>query len=108
MVCRIRRYDPSASITVVDGFMHKALETQIQGVPECREAVYRGRGVTFVRNPFYAVTNSIASLWFVLGLLLKDDVTIINGGIVMEDALMKTVVCKASLPRILLDSHNKI
>ena len=51
MVELIRKYDNEADIVIVTGHMHKKIEEQIYGV-------------TFVYNPFYEFTNSIASLWF--------------------------------------------
>lgn len=95
MVSKIKKYDPQGNIIVVDGFMHENIETEIQNV-------------TFIRNPFYAVTNSIASLWFARNYLKNDEATIINGDIVMEDKLIETVVCaKTQKPLVVLDSSIK-
>lgn len=44
-----------------------------------------------VHNPFYGVTNSIASLWFCRE-YLDDDVIIINADIVLETKLMDIII----------------
>lgn len=92
MVSLIKKYDKEADIVVVVGFMKDAIQEKIDGV-------------TFIYNPFYAVTNSIASLWFAKEHLDAENVTIINGDIVMEKELVKDVLCKkVSRPIVLLDS----
>lgn len=47
---------------VVTGFMY-----------ECIHDALKGRKVTFHHNPFYKVTNSIASLWFARDVLFDDE-----------------------------------
>ncbi len=92
MVNLIRKYDRACDIVVVDGFMHNNIENEI-------------KGVTFIYNPFYAVTNSIASLWFAKEHLKSDNVTIINGDVVMERDLIKDILCKpVDKATVLLDS----
>jgi len=51
MVQLIRKFDEKAVIVVVTGFLSETIEKELEGV-------------TFIHNPFYEVTNSIASLWF--------------------------------------------
>ena len=53
MVNLIKRYDGNGDIVVVTGHKHKSIEQELNGV-------------TFINNPFYEVTNSIASLWLSL------------------------------------------
>lgn len=92
MVSLIKAYDKKAEIVVVTGFMHERIRNEIEGV-------------TFVYNPFYEVTNSIASLWFAKKYLDTDNVTIINGDVVMEEELVSQVVCKkVDCPKVLVDS----
>ena len=50
MVNLIRENDRDADIVVVTGHKHVSIENEL-------------RNITFVHNPFYEVTNSIASLW---------------------------------------------
>jgi choline kinase len=95
MVSLIKKHDKTAEIVVVTGFMHSTIESELSDV-------------TFVFNPFYDVTNSIASLWFAREYLKRTQVTIINGDIVMEDKLVKDVICsETDKPIVLMDSSIK-
>ena len=95
MIGLIRKYDSKADIVVVTGHMHRSIENAIEGV-------------TIVYNPFYAVTNSIASLWFAREHLDSDNLVLIDGDIVMSDELIRDIVCvPTSTPTVLLDSSIK-
>jgi len=95
MINLIKKYDKNAEIIVVTGFMSNSIKEQIDGA-------------IFIDNPFYGVTNSIASLWFAKDYLDKENVTIINGDIVMAEDLVQDVLCKSVVsPFVLLDSSIK-
>ena len=97
MIHLIRRYDADADIVAVTGFMHNVIEDEL------------GLDIKCIFNPFYKVTNSIASLWFVKEYLETDQVVIINGDIVMSDSLVKNLLCKAvTRPYVLIDTSIKI
>lgn len=90
----IRRHDKDAEIVVVVGFMYNHIQKELVD-----------DNVTFVHNPFYAVTGSLGSLWFAKDFLQRENVTIINGDVVMSDQLMSDVVCRhADIPYVLMDS----
>ena len=92
MVNLIRRYDTEADIVVVTGHKHKSIERELENV-------------TFINNPFYEVTNSIASLWFAREHLNTDNVVLIDGDIVMSEKLIRDVVCQPTEKAlVLLDS----
>lgn len=92
MVRLIKKNDAEANIVIVTGFMHATIENEIQDV-------------TFINNPFYSVTNSIASLWFARRYMDADNLCIINGDIVMEEELIRRVICKpVTRPEVLYDS----
>lgn len=94
MVRTIRKYDHKAEIVVVAGFMYDHLLREVE-----RE------NVIIVRNPFYAVSSSIASLWFARKYLERDNVTILSSDIVMEDRLIEEVICQTTdKPYVLVDS----
>lgn len=96
MVKIIRKLDQYADIVVVTGHMHKSIEDALENV-------------TFVYNPFFTVTNSIASLWFAREHLDHENVVLIDGDIVMSEELMKDVVCTAvNKPTVLVDSSIKV
>ncbi len=94
LVRSLRRYDKEAEIVVVVGFMYKHIQKELED-----------DNVTFVHNPFYAETSSMGSLWFAKGYLQRENVTIINGDIVMSEKLMNNVICAhTDVPYVLLDS----
>ncbi len=93
----IRKYDKDAEIIAVVGFMYKHIQKELED-----------DNVTFVHNPFYAVTSSMGSLWFAKDYLQRENVVIINGDIVMSDKLMSNVICvRTDVPYVLLDSTQK-
>lgn len=95
MIELIKRYDTESRIVVVTGFLSETIRKEI-------------RGVEFVHNPFYEVTNSIASLWFARNYLESENVTVINGDIVMEAKLVESVICKGTeVPKVCIDSSIK-
>lgn len=92
MVNKIKKADSNADIVIVTGHMHTSIEESIENVD-------------YIYNPFYEVTNSIASLWFAREHLLADNVVLIDGDIVMSEELVNDVVCKpVKKPSVLLDS----
>lgn len=78
MVTRLRRRGLT-EITLVTGYRHELIEQEL------------GDLVGYRHNPFYHVTNSIASLWFARD-LLEGDVLITNGDLFYEDSLLDTVL----------------
>lgn len=94
MTALLHRLDSSAQVVVICGFQHKMLKDSISGV-------------TWVYNPFYAVTNSLGSLWFARE-YLNQEVTVLNGDIVMSEQLVREVVAKSvQQPFVLMDSSIK-
>jgi choline kinase len=92
MVNLVKRHS-EAEICVVTGFLHERIENLLSGV-------------SFVYNPFYRVTNSIASLWFARE-YLDDDVIITNSDIVVEEALFIDVLKISGAATVLMDSSKK-
>lgn len=92
MVSKIKKFDSKAEIIVVVGFSVESIKKEIDDV-------------IFIHNPFYECTNSIASLWFAREYLSRDNVTVINGDIVMSEELTQKVLCvKTDKPIVLMDS----
>lgn len=97
MVKKIRQYDKNAEIIAVMGFMYEQIKKEIES-----------ENVVTIYNPFFAVTGSIASLWFARNYLERENVTIINGDMVFEDKLIEGIVCKDTLyPYVVIDSSVK-
>ncbi len=74
----IKKFDKTAQIYTVVGFNQDFIRSVI-------------KGCDFIENPFYNVTNSIASLWFAKD-LLDEDVTIINADVVFEEQLWQKII----------------
>lgn len=63
--------------------------------------VLEGREVSFFYNPFYDVTNSIASAWFARHFLEGDDLLIMNGDVYLEDRLLDRILAEKKSPVML-------
>lgn len=97
LVRKIRKYDAEAEIVVVVGYMYMQIQKELED-----------DNVKFVHNPFYSATSSMGSLWFAKDFLQRENVTIINGDIVVSDKLMQEVVSQhTDYPYVLLDSTHK-
>lgn len=95
MVSLINKYDAGAKIVAVVGFMKENIKEEMEGI-------------TFIDNPFYEVTNSIASLWFAREYLNDSQVTIINGDIVIEEKLARDFMGgQIKRPEVFIDSSIK-
>lgn len=98
MVKLVNKYDAQAEIIVVTGHMHRYIEESLLGFNNIR----------FINNPFYEVTNSIASLWFARDYLVGDNVVIVDGDIVVSEELMHDIISvPVEKPMVLLDSSIK-
>lgn len=96
VVRQIDSFDPDANINIVVGFSHRSFYD-----------LKFARDVTFIYNPFYKVTNSVASLWFARDILLKtSNVVIINSDVVISDELFSDIIVKPTeCPVVLYDSR---
>ncbi|MDO5387276.1 MAG: phosphocholine cytidylyltransferase family protein [Pseudomonadota bacterium] len=66
-----------------------------------------GKGVTFFYNPFYDVTNSIASCWFAKEFIGGDDLLIMNGDVYLEDKLLDRILASEKSPVMFSDESRK-
>lgn len=95
MVKLVKAHDKHARIVIVTGFMHELIR---EAIPD----------VINVVNPFYSVTNSIASLWFARQYLNDDNIVIINGDIVTSEELVRDIICvPINGASVLIDSSIK-
>ena len=69
--------------------------------------VLEGREVSFFYNPFYDVTNSIASAWFAREFLEGDDLLIMNGDVYLEDRLLDRILAEKKSPVMFADESRK-
>ena len=90
----IRRFERNAEIVIVLGYMAEAIKEELHD-----------ENVKFVINPFYEVTNSIASLWFARNYLERENVAIIHADTVFEDRLIREqLTAPTNYPYVLVDS----
>lgn len=80
-------------IVIVTGFCNEQIENLVSKYDNCKT----------VYNPFYRVTNSIASLWFAKE-YMDDDVIIINGDVIVESDLFKYILTIKNKSFLLYDS----
>lgn len=97
LVRKIRKYDVEAEIVVVVGYMYKQIQKELVD-----------DNVKFVHNPFYSVTSSMGSLWFARDFLQRENVSIINGDIVVSNMFLENILCQhTDYPYVLLDSSHR-
>jgi choline kinase len=76
-------------VAVVVGFMKKFIYAELEGLK-----------VTYFNNPFYKVTNSMASLWFARNFIdSSQDLILANGDVYWEQGL---------LDKLLKDKHDAV
>lgn len=90
----LRKIDPKAEIVYVLGFMHNEIREVLPSY------------VQVIQNPFYAVSNSIASLWFARD-LLDTDLVLINGDIVLSEDALAEIASLRNPATIILDSSKR-
>lgn len=99
-------------ITYTINLLHRKGITDIAMVLGYRADTLRklltDQGIKFYYNPFYDVTNSIASAWFAREFLADaDDTLIMNADVYMEEELLDRILqCKKS-PVMFADSSRK-
>lgn len=69
--------------------------------------VLTGENVNFYYNPFYDVTNSIASAWFAKEFIKGDDLLIMNGDVYLEDKLLDVILSEKQSPVMFADETRK-
>jgi choline kinase len=67
------------------------------------DIVNKFNNCTVINNPFYSVTNSIASLWFARD-YLNDEVIIINADVILEEELFKKITNTNDYAAVFYDS----
>ena len=84
-------------IAICTGYKHEVLEKEL-----------KNEGIALFRNPFYSITNSIASAWFARDFLKPDDdYLIMNADVFCEDKIFDLLLSLDKLPVMLADSSRK-
>ncbi|AEV29383.1 putative sugar nucleotidyltransferase [Sphaerochaeta pleomorpha str. Grapes] len=85
------------SIGIALGYQQEMIRENLKAYP-----------VQYFYNPFFDVTNSIASAWFALDFIfVDDDVLIMNGDVFMEEALIDEVIKTKTSPVLFADGSRK-
>lgn len=74
---------------------------------EAVEKALAGENVKFYYNPFYDVTNSIASAWFARDFFAAEDTLIMNGDVYIEENLLSDVMKEKLSPCLFSDETRK-
>lgn len=70
--------------------------------------ILKDYNVDFFYNPFYDVTNSIASAWFASEFISEeDDIIIMNGDVYLEDQLLEDILKEKNSPVLFCDTSRK-
>lgn len=80
-------------IAIVTGYCHEVIEELLAG-----------QNVKFYYNPFFDVTNSIASAWFAREFLCDDDVVVMNADVFCSDGIYSEVLNLNMSPVMLYDT----
>lgn len=120
---RISRYlDGNPKCTVELGNGQKLIEYTIQllrkkGIQDIAlatgyrhhviEGLLSDSNVNFYYNPFYDVTNSIASMWFSKCFLSDDDILIMNADVFAEESVYDCLLSCNKNPVLAFDSSRK-
>lgn len=97
MVGLIQAYDEKANVIIVSGYMREAVKQNVSNF----------KRVKVIDNPFYACTNSVASLWFAKDFITEETV-IINGDLVFDERIYPDLITRPiSRPTVLIDSSIK-
>lgn len=83
-------------IALATGYRHQVIEN-----------ILADADVKFFYNPFYDVTNSIASLWFAKEFLTDDDTLIMNADVFAEERVYDYLMSTSKNPVLAFDSSRK-
>lgn len=71
--------------------------------------VLKGKDVEYFYNPFFDVTNSIASAWFARDFVSPDDdIIIMNGDVYIDDPLLDQILAEKVSPVMFADESRKL
>lgn len=84
------------NIALVVGYQHQVIRD-----------VLKDMDVLFYYNPFFDVTNSIASAWFARDFIMGDDILFMNGDVFMEEALLHELLEQACDDSVLFSDESR-
>lgn len=63
--------------------------------------------IEYFYNPFYEITNSLASSWFARDFIKKEDLLIMNADVFLEERLLKLIISEEKSPVLFSDETRK-
>lgn len=69
--------------------------------------ILKDEHISFYYNPFFDVTNSIASAWFAKDFIKKDDLIIMNADVYLEESVLDKILNSKKSPVMFADSTRK-
>lgn len=69
--------------------------------------ILKKENITFYYNPFYEITNSIASLWFAKEFITNDDILLLNGDAYFESKLFDKICSEKKSPVVFADKSRR-
>lgn len=85
-----------SEIMLVTGYRHEVIESLL------------GDQAQYAYNPFYDVTNSIASAWFARDFICDDDMLIMNADVFCEEKAYDSILACQDYPVMFMDSSRII
>ena len=108
---RISRYLNGNPKCTVDIGGKKLIEYTIAMVlgyrAEVIEETLKKYNIKYYYNPFFDVTNSIASAWFAKDFIVGDDIIIMNADVFLEESLIDYILAEKKSPVMFADSSRK-
>ena len=90
---RLLRKHGVDEVIVIAGYRANLIEEEI------------GNTATVILNPFFRVTNSIASFWFAHRQVdLHDDLIVFNGDVIYQEEVLKAILNAPKSPTMLIDT----
>lgn len=90
---RLLKKNHVEEIIVIAGYRASLVEEEV------------GEEAQVIYNPFFRVTNSIASLWFAHKHVdLNDDLIVFNGDVIYEEQVLKIALSSSQTPSMLIDT----
>ncbi len=104
--CLIETNGQSLISRIVEMLQHKGIHdiTVITGYKSELIREEMGSNVRYFHNPFYRVTNSIASLWLAKDLLADDDLILMNADLYFEEGVLDIAIAQDETAVMLSDS----
>lgn len=85
-------------VTIVVGYLHKIIEDLIEQYQLNANIVY---------NPFFDITNSIASLWMAKEFLTEDNLIIANADVFWDEQILEQII-KEKKPVFMLSDKTRV